>query len=62
MEVILDMLFLTLSNADVQFVEWKLTWRLYTPAKALPTIKQVELINKKEFTVALDEDFEIFEM
>ena len=38
-EVVLDMSFLTLSNADIQFVEKELTWRSYTTAKALPTIK-----------------------
>ena len=60
-EVVLNMLFLTLCNADVQFVEKELTWRSYTTAEALPTTKQVELINKKKFAkAALDEDFEIF--
>ena len=61
MEVVLGMLFLTLSNADVQFVEKKLTWRSYTITKALPTTKRVELINKKEFAkTVLDENFETF--
>ena len=46
-EVVLDMSFLTLSNADVQFLKKELTWRSYTTAKALPTTKRVELINKK---------------
>ena len=60
-EVVLGMPFLTLSNADVQFVEKELTWRSYTTAKALPTTKQVEIINKKEFAkAALDEKSEIF--
>ena len=53
--------FLTLSNADVQFVEKELTWRSYTTAEALPTTKRVELINKKEFAkAALDENSETF--
>ena len=53
--------FLTLSNADVQFVEKELTWRSYTTAEVLPTTKRVELINKKEFAkVALDEKSETF--
>ena len=53
--------FLTLSNADIQFVEKKLTWRSYTTAKALLTIKWIELIDKKEFAkVALDENSETF--
>ena len=60
-EVVLGMPFLTLSNADVQFVEKELTWRSYTTVKALPTTKRVELINKKEFAkAALDENFETF--
>ena len=60
-EVVLDMLFLTLSNANVQFVEKELIWRSYIAAKALPTTKRVELINKKEFAkAALDENSETF--
>ena len=60
-EVVLGMPFLTLSNADVQFVEKELTWRSYTTAEALPTTKRVELINKKEFAkAALDEKSETF--
>ena len=60
-EVVLGILFLTLSNVDVQFIEKELTWRFYTIAKALPTTKRVKLINKKEFAkVALDEKSETF--
>ena len=60
-KVVLDMLFLTLSNTDVQFIEMELTWRFYTTAKALPTTKRVELINKKEFAkAALDKKSETF--
>ena len=60
-EVVLDLSFLTLSNADVQFVKKELTWRSYTTAKALPTTKRVELIDKKEFAkAALDENSETF--
>ena len=60
-EMVLGIPFLTLSNADVQFVEKKLTWRTYNPAKTLPSTKQVELIDKKEFaTVALYEKSETF--
>ena len=61
MEVVLDMPFLILSNVDVQFVKKEHTWKTYTTAKALPTIKQVELIDKKEFgKTALDEKSETF--
>ena len=51
-EVVLSMLFLILSNANVQFVEKKLTWRSYTTTEALPTSKQVEPINKIKFAKA----------
>ena len=40
-EVILGMLFLKLSNADISFNEKTLTWKVYITNKALPTIKQV---------------------
>ena len=53
--------FLTLSNADAQFVEKELTWRSYTTAEALPTTKRVEFINKKKFAkAALDENSKTF--
>ena len=59
MEVVLGMPFLTSSNADIQFAEKKPTWRSYTAAKALPTTKWIELIDKKEFArEALDEESE----
>ena len=57
------MLFLTLSNADIQFVEKDFIWRSNTAAKALPTTKQLELIDKKEFAkAALDAESETFMM
>ena len=60
-EMVLGMPFLTLSNADIQFLEKELTWRSYTTAKALPTTKRVELIDKKEFVkAALNENSETF--
>ena len=60
-ELVLGMLFLTLSNAEVQFVEKELTWRSYTTAEILPTTKRVELINEKEFVkAALDVKSETF--
>ncbi len=49
MEVVLRMLFLTLSNADFQFSAEKLTWRTYTTAEALPITSRVKLIDKREF-------------
>ncbi len=57
MEVVLEMHFLALSNADFQFSAEKFTWRTYIAVEALPTISRVELINKKEFArAALDEN------
>ena len=45
----------------MQFVEKKLEWRSYTTAKTLPTIKRVELIDKREFAAAtLDKNAEMF--
>ena len=38
-EVILEMPFLKISNADMLFGEKTLTWRTYTINKALPTIE-----------------------
>ena len=59
-EVVLGMLFLTLSGTDVDFLDWELRWRTNT-TKALPTIRRVKLVRKKEFTaVALDPKHETF--
>ena len=56
-KVVLGMLFLTFSNADVQFAKKELTWRTYTTKKAFPTNCQVKIINQKEFTKApIDEN------
>lgn len=43
------MLFMTFYNADVQFLDQKFSQRFYIIAKALPTIKQIEIFNKKKF-------------
>ena len=60
-EVILEMFFLTLSGADVDFSGWKFQWRTYTTKKALPTTRCVELVSKKEFAAAaLDPEHEIY--
>ena len=45
MKVVLGMPFLAFSNADFQFGAERLTWRSYTAAEALPTARQVELID-----------------
>ena len=63
MEVVLGILFLTLSNVNIQFTKKELTWRTYTTKEALPTTRLVKLINWKEFAkAALDENIEAFLM
>ncbi len=42
-----------MSNTDVDFQAGDLQWRSYTTGDVLLTIKQVELIGKKEFVVAV---------
>ena len=60
-EVILKILFLKLSNADILFSEGTFTWRSYTTSKALPTTKRIWLVDPKEFVIAaLDVDSETF--
>lgn len=55
------MFFLILSNAEINFLEEKLNWRLYINTEALSTTKQVELVDKKIFaSIAIDLDDEIF--
>ena len=60
-EIVLGMLFLTLSGADVDFLDRELLWRTYTTEEALPTTRRVELMRKKEFAAAaLDLEHETF--
>lgn len=55
------MSFLILSNIDIQLRAKKLTWRSYTSAKALPTARGVEIIDKHKFAkAALDKNSETF--
>ena len=62
-EVILEMPFLKISNADVSFGEGTLTWKTYTTNKALPTTERVQIIDKKDFVIAaLDANSETFVM
>ena len=51
-EVVLEMLFLTLSNEDVDFSVWELWWRTYTTKEVFPTIRYIELVGKIDFTAA----------
>ena len=60
-KVILKMLFLKLSNANISFGKKILMWRIYTTNKALSTIERVQIINKKNFVIAvLDADSKTF--
>ena len=55
LEVVFEMLFLTLSGADVDFSGRELRWKIYIAKEALSTTKRVELVGKKEFAAtALD--------
>ena len=55
------MFFLKISNADILFGERTLTWKSYTTIKTLPIIKQVKIVDPKEFVIAaLDADSKIF--
>ena len=55
------MLFLTFSRADIWFAKQKFVERIYIAAEALPIIRYVKIIRKREFTIAvLDINNEIF--
>lgn len=47
--MVLKMLFLSLSNADIFFSELELACKFYTAAKILSIIKYIEFIDKKNF-------------
>lgn len=60
-EIIRGIYFLVFSNAKVLFAEREFIWRSYTLAKALSTIKQVQVIDHKKFeAVTLDLSKEVF--
>ena len=57
LELVLKMLFLILSRADIWFAEQKLVWKTYTTIETLPMTKIVEIIDKRKFAVvALNTD------
>ncbi len=61
LDVVLGMLFLTMSNDDIDFQAWNLQWRPYITGNILPTTKRVELIGKKKFiALAFDSEYETF--
>ena len=60
-ELVLGMLFLKISNANVAFGKGTLTWKSYTTNKALLITKQIQLVDPKEFVIAtLDVDSKTF--
>ena len=62
-EVILEMLFLKISNADMAFCKKTLTKKFYITNTTLLTTEQIQLINPKKFVIAaLDTNSEIFVM
>ena len=60
-QMVLGMLFLKISNADVAFGKETLMWKSYTANEALPTTEQIQLVDLMEFVIAaLDVDSETF--
>ena len=51
-EIVIKMLFLTMSNIDVDFQTRNLQWKSYITRDVFPTTKRVKLIGKKEFAAA----------
>ena len=61
LKVVFGMLFLTLSSANIDFLDWKFYWRIYTTKKAFLTNRHIELVEKKEFAaVVLDAKYKTF--
>ena len=60
-EVVFGMLFLILSVANIDFLDWKLRWRTYITKETLATTKRVKLVEKKEFAAtAFNSKYETF--
>ena len=60
-DVILEMLYFTLSGVDIDVPKWELWWRSYIIKEAFSTTKRVKLVRKKEFAIAaLDPGHETF--
>ena len=59
--MVLEMLFLKISNIDVEFGKKTITWKSYIINKALQITNQVQLVDPKKFIIAaLDADSETF--
>ena len=60
-KVVFRIFFLTLSSADIDFLIWKLWWKIYTIQKTFSNTRRVELVGKKKFAVvALNPEYETF--
>ncbi len=60
-DIVLEIPFLTISNADINFQARDLQWRSYTTGEVHPTTRRVEQIGEKEFAAAaLDLEHEAF--
>ncbi len=60
-DIVFGILFLIISNVDIDFKARYLQYRFYTTKKVLPTTKKIELIRKKKFAIiAFDPDHEAF--
>lgn len=61
LDIVFKILFLILSNANIDFLDWKFRKRTYITKKAFLTIRRIKLVRKKEFIAAtLDSKYEIF--
>ena len=49
MDVVFGILFLTLGNIDIRFIEEDFTWKTYITDEALSTTKHIQIIDWKEF-------------
>lgn len=57
--MVLEIPFLTFSDANIWFIEKDLTWRSYRTVKVLLTPKRVELIDRKNIaTAAINKNLE----
>ena len=60
-DIVLRILFLTMSNTDIDFEAWDLQWRSYATEDVRLIIRQVELIGKKKFAaIAFDPEHKAF--
>ena len=61
MDITLGILFFTLNNDEINFIDCYIYWRLYTIIEVLLITRSIELIGKKKFiVVALDPENKAF--